>query len=1024
MGSSQRLQILTDREIAAIYNRPQFSDAERRHYFSLTDVELNAVKLKLFNGKEASSKLYFILQLGYFKAKHLFFRFQYNDVGHDFNFIFNTYMPNDFIPKNLPTKKLRLKIQIKILKLLNFRENQKETNDLIFQKSSNVVKKTNNPVDILHEVRRFLEENKLVLPPYSRLQDKIGLALKKEDVRIINVVKNNITKNTEESLKELLKIDGIFYNITELKFDAKSFQTQEMKLELKKLFLCKKIYQFAKIILPKTSISRKNINYYSNLAKLYTVYKLKRLPKELAYFYLICYVCERYEKIANNLIQGFCYYVDKYNVDSKKYAIENIPDQNATFNKYKKQIGELIRRYTDNSEMNNHGLLIQEKAYDILAKEEMINLSQALLEDDDSNNEAALVWKYHKNNYRCILTNLRPLFKAIDFEVNPQLANLNNAITFLKKNFKLDNKINNMRLNRIPVDHISPKKILQYLFETNESKKIKTINAYQYEFYVYNAIRLNLKKGKVFVNNSVDYKNFDEDIKIPHDWIKNKEKILKELNNKVLLTEIDDTLSYLENQLEPLIVRVNQRVMNGENTQIKIKHHRDGTVSWTLPYPKENNQLDNPFYDAIETITISELFDFIEQRCGFIKAFKHIKPHYAKSKLDYLGIKATILANGTTQGTYKFSKRSNLKYKRLQTVEQNHIRLETLQNAAKIIIDYLVSLPIFDAYNLNNKQHGSVDGKKKKTKRRILKSRYSTKYFGLDIGVVIMTMNLNNIPFVTNIIGANEHESHYTYPMLMENITAIDPDIISTDTAGTNNVNDLLYYVLGKIHAACYRSIADKSETISGFKPVKEYDDLLIKPGKQIKKNLIKEKWPDILPILVSLLSHETKQHTVISKLSSHDYKNDVKDAIWELNNIVKSIHLLTYIDDPIYQRNIRNVLNRGEGYHQLLNKITEVGSGDFRGMSELEVEIWNECTRLIALIIIAYNMCILSELYQIKVKQGDKAAIEFLKHLSPIASQHLNIGGLYEFSEDISTININAVVVALNKILDATIKE
>jgi hypothetical protein len=68
--------------------------------------------------------------------------------------------------------------------------------------------------------------------------------------------------------------------------------------------------------------------------------------------------------------------------------------------------------------------------------------------------------------------------------------------------------------------------------------------------------------------------------------------------------------------------------------------------------------------------------------------------------------------------------------------------------------------------------------------------------------------------------------------------------------------------------------------------------------------------------------------------------------------------------------------------------------------------------------------MCILSELYEIKLAEGDIAAINFLKHISPIASQHLNVGGLYEFSEDMADISINAVVDALNKILDASLKK
>jgi hypothetical protein len=76
-----------------------------------------------------------------------------------------------------------------------------------------------------------------------------------------------------------------------------------------------------------------------------------------------------------------------------------------------------------------------------------------------------------------------------------------------------------------------------------------------------------------------------------------------------------------------------------------------------------------------------------------------------------------------------------------------------------------------------------------------------------------------------------------------------------------------------------------------------------------------------------------------------------------------------------------------------------DVGGGEFRGMSELEVEIWNECARLIALIIIYYNMHLLSKLYENALAKNDMAAIEYLKHISPVASQHINISGLYEFT-------------------------
>ena len=77
------------------------------------------------------------------------------------------------------------------------------------------------------------------------------------------------------------------------------------------------------------------------------------------------------------------------------------------------------------------------------------------------------------------------------------------------------------------------------------------------------------------------------------------------------------------------------------------------------------------------------------------------------------------------------------------------------------------------------------------------------------------------------------------------------------------------------------------------------------------------------MPILASLLSHETNQVSIIKALSSHEHKTEVKNAL------------------------IKN----------------------------------------------------------------DAAAIEYLKHISPVASQHINISGLYEFIETIKNINIDNVV-------------
>nr|MBA3706213.1 DUF4158 domain-containing protein [Bacteroidota bacterium] len=586
--SAQRLNILTDEQISAVYGRPQFNDAERTHFFSLSDDLLKTLKLKSTNGKETSSKLYFILQLGYFKARHLFFRLQYDEIGEDIRFIMSTYMPNDGIPKKPPVKGIKAKMKNQILKIQNFRDNFKETYKLSLEKADILVRRTNTITDIFEELMNFLKESKIVLPPYSRMQDIIGLALKNENIRIMEIIKKYMKEPVKNAIEKLLSLEDAFYKITELKFDAKSFQTQEMKFELYKLEMCTSIYLFYSEISEKLGLSRKNIEYYSDLAKYYTVYRLKRLPKELAYFYLVCYVQQRYERLVNNLIQGHIYYIDKYNAEAKKYVSVNLPKSNIAFEENKKPIAKLMQIYANDEIMKLSGKAIRKKAYEVMDKESIIEISQALLGWESNEIELKLTWEFHKQNFRCILINLRPIFCAIDFESNSNLENLTTAIKYLKSLFAENKNLSDVEFKDIPIKHI-PAKTLSYFIEKKESgaKKmkmtIKKINTYQYEYFIYKLIRENIRKGKTFINTSAEYKSFEEDTKIYSDFEKNKDKILKDLNNKVLLTPIEEILIFLEEKVEALIERTNKRALNGENKDIKVTYHHDNSTSWTIP---------------------------------------------------------------------------------------------------------------------------------------------------------------------------------------------------------------------------------------------------------------------------------------------------------------------------------------------------------------------------------------------------------------------------------------------------------
>jgi len=96
----------------------------------------------------------------------------------------------------------------------------------------------------------------------------------------------------------------------------------------------------------------------------------------------------------------------------------------------------------------------------------------------------------------------------------------------------------------------------------------------------------------------------------------------------------------------------------------------------------------------------------------------------------------------------------------------------------------------------------------------------------------------------------------------------------------------------------------------------------------------------------------------VPGKLSSYARKNRTKKALWELDNLYRSRYLLSYVDSLRLRRNVQRALNRGESYHKLLRAVAYANVGRLRVRTDLEQQLWSECSRLLANGVIYNNDC------------------------------------------------------------------
>jgi TnpA family transposase len=251
---------------------------------------------------------------------------------------------------------------------------------------------------------------------------------------------------------------------------------------------------------------------------------------------------------------------------------------------------------------------------------------------------------------------------------------------------------------------------------------------------------------------------------------------------------------------------------------------------------------------------------------------------------------------------------------------------------------------------------------------------------------------------------------NYVFDVLYNNTSDIKPERHSTDTHGTNQVNFWILHVFGYRFAPRYRDLHKKIDGLVGSKHPHHYRDCLIKPSRKAYNTLIEKEWPNIQRIMASLAQKDVTQATIVRKLASYVRQNQTKKALWELENMCRTLYILEFIDDVCLRQSVQKALNRGEAYHRFRRAVAFVNGGKFRVKTEAEQQIWNECARLITNAVIYYNMALLSKVYEQKSAARDQQALAVIQGISPVAWQHVNLFGTFEFSPAGSKVDLDAL--------------
>jgi len=543
----------------------------------------------------------------------MFFSFEFNEVQADVQHILQQYFSlcSDLPLDEQILRQTKYVQQQKILELYGHRVCNTIERTRLAEKALQIVKLSAKPIYLFQSLIHYLEFHKIVVPGYSFLQDIVSQTLSIERKRITEIIEQSLDGSTRSFLDELyVNREGV-YAITTLKHEPKDFSLKELKKEIARSQSLAALYQTTRKLMPELGISNDSVTYYATLVDYYTVQKLQQLPTGMVYLYLLCFILHRYQKFNDNLINAFIFQVRKVIDVAKAATKEKILHYQFENNESVRHISQILGLFLDEGIGDDVTFgEVKQRAFTILDRDKFQQVSQYI--NRQSFKDSFFEWEFISAFAPTFKQYIRPLLMQLSVAGHRGDDVLIEAIEFLKSSFDKGKSLNRYSFEKIPKDFI-PQGLKQYIYEEDE-KGQKHINPDKYEFLVYRLLRNHIEAGDVFVSDSLRFRSFEDDLIPLNTWQDNKAKILKEADIPGLAKPITELLQDLETELETKYEEVNRRILSGENVHIKLAKRR-GDITWSLPYSREEDTVNNPFFDRLPQISIASLLQFVDCRC-------------------------------------------------------------------------------------------------------------------------------------------------------------------------------------------------------------------------------------------------------------------------------------------------------------------------------------------------------------------------------------------------------------------------
>jgi TnpA family transposase len=508
------------------------------------------------------------------------------------------------------------------------------------------------------------------------------------------------------------------------------------------------------------------------------------------------------------------------------------------------------------------------------------------------------------------------------------------------------------------------------------------------------AVRDALRAGSLFLSESRDHVSFWNLVYDDGNWQKTRDQAYQglqlPLDGKTFIAKITAEFERAAGAAERGLP--SNRFASIVNGRIKLKKRDALAVSRAV------HELRATIGASLPRVRIEDLLQDVDEWCRFLGAFQPLGGYQPRGTDLRRSLFATVIAHGTNLGLAAMSQSvDTLTAETLQDTSRWFLRDATIKAANTILVNHHHGLKLSAIWG--DGIRSSSDGQRFAVERRSLLGSLYPRYFGYyehALQLYTHTSDQSSV-YATQAISCGPREAGYVLSGILDNDTDM---AIREHTSDTNGFTEHLFGLCTLLGIAYMPRLKDlPDQVLSRIDRDADYGALQTLFRGRINIELILEQWDQLVRLVASLKDRLTPAHVVMQRLVNANASDRLAGALSQLGRLMKTLHILRYIEEEKLRDTIQLQLNRGEFRHILAKSLFFANWGTFRSGDYEEVMNKASCLSLLSNAVLIWNTVHITRIVDQLCAAGHEVKDEDLARVSPLAHAHVIPNGSYFLS-------------------------